>query len=376
MQPTLPLGSSEPDLVLEPVTGWRMWRLERSPSGRIRLCSPTESLVWPAREPVRASCGLQPGKHGVPGERCGCGIYAAASIDRLRVSGVPFGSTGALGTVSMWGRVMEHVAGFRAEHAYPSRLRLVCPRCVARARRGQPELVVRAGDALIPACRRHAADLGSELVAVTPAELQAELLSEYAVDVLPLETLRAALVRARVPEAVRTFTTQARSEAREFARSGAGQLGAALLMLLFLWLGGRVLSTTAPERSTPPIAPTLREAVSPLPVTGDPIRYPLRDPEVGARTGVFPLSFVCGRLYGETVELIADCRRRSDLLGIAVVPPETRRGCEGDGYTRKGAFSVCWLSVPGPPKPHPAVWRLPGVSFDDVFLATSGRGSG
>ncbi|MGZ8567743.1 MAG: hypothetical protein ACXWXS_11900 [Actinomycetota bacterium] len=52
-------------------------------------------------------------------------------------------------------------------------------------------------------------------------------------------------------------------------------------------------------------------------------------------------------------------------------PPEGRRGCPLDGYTRKPSFSVCWLSLPGPvdPYPHPAIWRMPDTSFDEVFRA-------
>ena len=34
-----------------------------------------------------------------------------------------------LGRVALWGRVIEHEHGFRAQYAYPQRLRLICQFC-------------------------------------------------------------------------------------------------------------------------------------------------------------------------------------------------------------------------------------------------------
>lgn len=44
-----------------------------------------------------------------------------------------------MGTVALWGTIVEHALGYRARLAYPLRLRLVCPICfwqlgVARSR--------------------------------------------------------------------------------------------------------------------------------------------------------------------------------------------------------------------------------------------------
>ena len=52
------LDTQEPDLVLEPVIGWRVWRLRRDPDGVLVLESPLQALRWRPREPARARCHL------------------------------------------------------------------------------------------------------------------------------------------------------------------------------------------------------------------------------------------------------------------------------------------------------------------------------
>ena len=67
-------------------------------------------------------------------------------------------SPSVLGTVALWGRIVQHDRGYRAELAYPQRLRLTCflcvvdhgleserPTFVARMRRGR----------LVPLCDAH-----------------------------------------------------------------------------------------------------------------------------------------------------------------------------------------------------------------------------
>jgi hypothetical protein len=100
-----------------------------------------------------------------------------------------------IGTVAIWGRVIEHLHGFRGAAAYPQRLQLVCPRCLwergpAKAR---PDRVVRAGrDRLVPLCDEHLANaVDAGLVrprAVVGAwDIEAALIGEYAVDLLRLD---------------------------------------------------------------------------------------------------------------------------------------------------------------------------------------------
>jgi hypothetical protein len=97
-----------------------------------------------------------------------------------------------LGTVAMWGRVVEHAAGYRAEYAYPQRLRLVCFICFWREGPDHgPDCEVvarRRGGRLVPLCAR---DLelcrryGYPTRRLLPARaVEQQLLSAYAVDVL------------------------------------------------------------------------------------------------------------------------------------------------------------------------------------------------
>jgi hypothetical protein len=54
---------------------------------------------------------------------CTCGVYAARTIDHLLQCG--YGKFGVHGEAYLWGRVVEHERGWRAEFAYPKSLFLV-----------------------------------------------------------------------------------------------------------------------------------------------------------------------------------------------------------------------------------------------------------
>jgi hypothetical protein len=68
-----------------------------------------------------ASCASP--KHAPPGDRCRCGLYAAADPGTL-----DWGPSDheVLGVVALWGRIVEGERGWRASHAYP-RLLLTGP---------------------------------------------------------------------------------------------------------------------------------------------------------------------------------------------------------------------------------------------------------
>lgn len=363
-------GFPSPDgveLVPEAVTGWRLWRLRRGPEG-LELHSLFKGGSWPARAPMRARCDrpLLPGRdpHAPPEVGCACGIYAASSFGRLLAANVASGPTvAALGTVSMWGRVVEHAGGYRAELAYPSRLRLICARCIALGRESVPEVVLEMGEVLIPACRAHAGVVGARPGSRSPSEVQAELLGRYAVDLLPLEAMHLS-VWSRLPRPVRKLAVQARKEARALAGSWVGWLGG-LALLFFLWSGCRgpaapLVADVMPDRAAAP------SSVAALPGSGDPPRLRAAS---GSRSSPPIVAMVCGDLEGRVVTHAPRCRPGASLFGFAEFPPEGRRGCELDGYTRKRRFSVCWFSVDGPvdPYPHAAIWRMPGVHHEDVF---------
>src|SRR5690242_8713747 len=125
-----------PPLSLEEVEGWRAWSVvERD--GVFVLSSLTRAETWEPGRPFVATCART--QHDAPGARCSCGVYAAADSDELARLGRIAGA--ALGQVSLWGRLVEHSRGYRAEAAYPTRIRLVCVACLSEGR-GEPATVV------------------------------------------------------------------------------------------------------------------------------------------------------------------------------------------------------------------------------------------
>ncbi|MCC6222952.1 MAG: hypothetical protein IT201_05615 [Thermoleophilia bacterium] len=136
-------GPGAPALI-EPRVGWRVWDVVEL-DGALRLCSLAFWAVWPARREATAACRrslLEPAlarlpPHYAPRERCGCGIHgtrtAAAALDFGRqVSRKPDSVARVAGRVSLWGTVVECEDGWRASHAYPSRLLVPAARAARR----------------------------------------------------------------------------------------------------------------------------------------------------------------------------------------------------------------------------------------------------
>ncbi len=96
-----------------------------------------------------------------------------------------------LGSVALWGTVVEHEYGYRAEYAYPQRMRLVCPLCFwQRSSATRCEVVaVRRGGRLTPLCDEHVELCGRYGYPVTTAlparQVERTLLDAYAVELLP-----------------------------------------------------------------------------------------------------------------------------------------------------------------------------------------------
>jgi hypothetical protein len=120
--------SEAPDYI-EPLLGWRLWRIAHGGS-EVRLTSPFYRTTWPPSEPLLARCAHLPvwrrrRRHHVPEEDCTCGIYAA-SLEVLEHE-IPGASLWgwprlAIGRVALWGRVVQTERGWRGEMAYPERL--------------------------------------------------------------------------------------------------------------------------------------------------------------------------------------------------------------------------------------------------------------
>lgn len=114
-------------LYLDPVIGWRVWHVAPGPEGP-RLLSWSRPSSWPAGERMQAACRTAFGRHQPPRRGHRCGVYALRRRDdaegllrdlfRLAPPGSGRRAT-AIGRVSLWGRLIENVDGWRAEYAYP-----------------------------------------------------------------------------------------------------------------------------------------------------------------------------------------------------------------------------------------------------------------
>lgn len=103
-------------------TGWRYWQLSPR-TGRLRSVS-QRRFEWVPGHALRASC--VGGGHRPPDHTCGCGIYGAPDLASLRDYGLCLAPGGlVVGEVTLWGRRVLDVRGYRAEYAYPGRLWLV-----------------------------------------------------------------------------------------------------------------------------------------------------------------------------------------------------------------------------------------------------------
>jgi hypothetical protein len=175
--------------VAEPVLAWRAWNL-----GSIRgvpHLTPVgaDRRPWPPGRPAEASC-VRSARHRAPSPGCTCGLHGAKGVELLRRTRGPV----AIGTVALWGLVIEHELGYRAEFAYPQHLRLVCAICFWwRGQEGAEPVVVATSrrTPMVPLCEQHIATAGACGFVVkhtrSAREVIAALLARYAVDHLAVE---------------------------------------------------------------------------------------------------------------------------------------------------------------------------------------------
>jgi hypothetical protein len=115
----------------EPLCAWRLWEVENL-DGAPRLRSLYRESFWPVGAPLEARCETQRlrlsrrPRHAAPTATCTCGIYGAPFelVRRKMVvdRSLPPGCLFVIGTVSLWGDVLECERGWRAAFAYPNRL--------------------------------------------------------------------------------------------------------------------------------------------------------------------------------------------------------------------------------------------------------------
>jgi preprotein translocase subunit YajC len=111
-----------PDYI-SPVVAYRVWRWDDTGLKSLN------GEQWLPDRPVEARCRVAPaarhvlvmdGAKEVPNRNCTCGIYAAKNIEHLRQIG--YANCGICGEVYLWGTVVEHRLGWRAQFAYPKSL--------------------------------------------------------------------------------------------------------------------------------------------------------------------------------------------------------------------------------------------------------------
>jgi hypothetical protein len=130
-----------------PLIGWRGWKIK--PTMRPKLTALLHyGTVWPAKKPIKATCraaGTERIRHAMALRRyneapyppyfsCQCGVYAVATFEHLlrhTFSALP-DMLFAYGPVALWGKVIQHSRGYRAQFAYPLALFLDPPELALR----------------------------------------------------------------------------------------------------------------------------------------------------------------------------------------------------------------------------------------------------
>ena len=122
--PATRIAARVPD-VIGTLTAWRGWKLTNG-----KLCALGMSGIWEPKQAVRSICTsktkLKPDEHEAPARGCNCGYWSFRSLDLLKKALGPYsGSIQVLGTVEIWGKVVECENGYRSEYAYPKELWLL-----------------------------------------------------------------------------------------------------------------------------------------------------------------------------------------------------------------------------------------------------------
>lgn len=307
---------------LDPIEGWRAWRLMRTADGGVTLgslFSPEER--WPARRAMRAVCAVEGSYHRAPAAECRCGYYAYAHRERLAGASR---RAAVIGSVSMWGSVVGHDFGYRAEFAYPQRLRLICGRCLRVGRDRPARWVIDRRDDLRAACARHA--VRSRRSTRIPAlAVERDLLGGYAVDVLPWTGLEAPPPWRRLGRGVRSFLG---------AKTSIGWLLVALLVAAVAFWG-------AGATGDPVVNPT--SASSGPRATASPAPHRFDRPAAGV-----VLRKTCGSGPVDAIEVVP-CAEPHDWTSSAIFHAGVVPKCFGATVqTRPDGRTLCWVPTGGP----------------------------
>jgi hypothetical protein len=111
-----------PDYI-SPVVAHRVWRWDATGLNSLN------GEQWLPDRAVEGRCRVVPAARHVrvvdrptevPDRDCTCGVYAAKNLEHLRELG--YADRGTYGEVYLWGKVVEHTQGWRAQFAYPKNL--------------------------------------------------------------------------------------------------------------------------------------------------------------------------------------------------------------------------------------------------------------
>lgn len=111
----------------EPILAWRCW-FTLPTEGLLRPIY-KRGLAWKPQETQEALCADE--VHAAPDDACRCGIYSVCHPmllqevhwDHAPPKGVkPLPGIVVVGQVALWGKVIQHERGWRAQYAYPKQL--------------------------------------------------------------------------------------------------------------------------------------------------------------------------------------------------------------------------------------------------------------
>lgn len=206
-----------PDLAA-PLLGWRVWRI--AVDGE--LVSAYTPAGWPSRAPIVARCYEHPGRHEAPAEDCVCGIYACEEANAALFYAHRSGSA-VVGRTKLWGRVVEHEAGWRAARGYPESVYVPREHFADAADDVAAHLARRYGVAVHVVDELRSVVTGPETEPVTPRDVPMPDLPEWI----------ARRVRPQPPEAIRETLAASPAAVPETAPpAGSGGDGGLLGRLL------------------------------------------------------------------------------------------------------------------------------------------------
>lgn len=119
-EPEKPKQHRSPDYV-HTLTAWRAWGY-----GQSRLQALGTDHQWKPKRAVKAECSRDYTGHDAPHINCQCGYWSFKTPELMKEACFGYkGDVAVVGSVEIWGRVIECENGYRSEYAYPKELWLL-----------------------------------------------------------------------------------------------------------------------------------------------------------------------------------------------------------------------------------------------------------